>query len=177
MESQTGVTVNTALGVFGNATVQGNLAVTGTVSKANVAFDAYNSAQTTLSTTNNVLVVVGLDTSRLSTPSGAFSLSGGVVTVNTAGLYQVTYRVSTYATSGTVRSVSQAQLSLNGTEVPGTRAFMYNRQLDVGHGTGSSSCLLQLSSGDQLRVGAMRIFGSSPLAAIAHGCSLTLLAL
>ena len=157
--------------------MQGNLAVTGTVSKANVAFDAYNSAQTTLSTTNNVLVVVGFDTSRLSTPSGAFSLRGGVVTVSTAGLYQVTYRVSTYATSGTVRSVSQAQLSLNGTEVPGTRAFTYNRQLDVGHGTDSSSCLLQLSSGDQLRVGATRIFGSGPLAAIAHGCSLTLLAL
>ena len=90
MESTTGVSVNSSLAVFGNCTITGDLNVTGTVTKANAAFDAYNMVQTTLSATNSTLVVVNIDTSRLSTPSGAFTLNSGVLTVNQGGSYEVT---------------------------------------------------------------------------------------
>ena len=177
MEPTTGVTVNTGLAVFGNATITGDLNVTGTVTKAHTAFDGYNVAETQLSATNSTLVVVDIDTSRLSTPSGAFSLSGGVLTVNTAGLYSVGYRVSTYILSGNSRSSTRAQLSLSGTEVAGTRGFMYNRQLNQSYGSCAATCILQLSVGDQLRVGVTRTHGVDTIATVSQGCSLTLLAL
>ena len=169
--------MNSSLSVFGNATITGNLNVTGTVTKASAAFDAYNMVQTTLSSTNSTLVVVNIDTSRLSTPSGAFTLNSGVLTVNQGGSYEVTYRVSTFVASGASRSTSRTQLSLSGIEVPGTRAWIYNRQQNQGYGSASVTCLLQLSPGDQLRVGVTRSYGTDTIRTVGQSCSLTLLAL
>lgn len=141
-----------------------------------VAFDVYDNAggQTTTSSTGTV---VNLDTVRKNT--GEFSLSSDVITINSEGTYFIVYRVSTDISTGTDRSASSCWLELNTgsgfSEIDGSRAFMYNREVIEGDNTGTGHCILDLVSGNSIRLLFSRIDGNSTIRTIADGSGVSIL--
>ena len=100
------------------------------------------------------------------------------ITINTTGYYLVITRVSTYIPFGNNRTSTQMRLLLNTgsgfNEVPGSFGFMYNRQSDQGYDTCTVSSILNLSSGDKLKMQVIRFSGSSTIRLISGGSGMTL---
>jgi len=122
-------------------------------------------------------VTVNLDTVSANSAFNIFSLAADVVTVAQAGLYQVAFSVSTGIFSGNNRSVSRVVLERHSgagfVEVPGTYAYMYNRTKAAAENTGAAALPLQIAAGDQFRICACRVSGSSVIRTLAKGSRLT----
>ena len=97
--------------------------------------------------------------------SGDFTLSNGVVTVQKAGVYSISFNVMTYMTSSSdQRSGSFAYLAINDGEVDRSRVYMYNRNQTSGYNSGSSTTIRTLSANDVLSIYAARDSGAADIA-------------
>ncbi len=138
-----------------SATFNGDVNVTGQITSTRVASNYVPNSQPTL---QNSVITVPFNTARYT--SGDFSVTGGNITVNVAGLYHIQWHVTTQVTSGFSRSMSLAYMQLNGSGFVSNSVYMYNREENTGYGTAGMSLLLNLSAGDSVRVLARREHGS-----------------
>ena len=67
------------------------------------------------------------------------------------------------------------RVTLNGTEIPGTRGAMYAREVNEGSATASVSRPLNLTAGDVVKMQASRLFGTSNTQTLANGSRLNLI--
>ena len=116
--------------------------------------------------------------------AGAFTLeSGGALLINTANMYQITFRVSTDVASGTSRSIAVSFLQVRAsgasayTTQNGTNGFTYCRDASEGENTSTVTVIRSLGAGDRIRVLASRHSGAETLRTLGNGCSLTLVSL
>lgn len=100
-------------------------------------------------------------------------VGGNAVQANKDVSLFVAYRVSTDISSGTSRSCSSCWLALNGVEIAGTRAFMYNRIFGNASNTGTGHMFIDLTAGDQISIQATRTDGSDTIITLANGSGLT----
>ena len=96
------------------------------------------------------------------------------------GLYHIILDISTDITSGSGRSTSMVRLTtFNGistyTELPGSHAYMYNREAAHGENSCTINYITQLNAGDILVAQALRNSGTSTIKTIPNACRLTML--
>jgi hypothetical protein len=122
------------------------------------------------------LTTILFDSIRSNCDTFSFSASSGVITSNVSGRFWVGFDVTTQISSGTNRSTSYAQLEINTgsgfTLVPGTYGGMYNRTNGADINSASRRARLDLNPGDEVRVRAARLAGSSTIVTAANGSSL-----
>jgi len=112
--------------------------------------------------------------------SGHFTHSNNSaqVTFNTTGTFLIQARCTTYISSGSSRSCTYMRLSLDTgsgyNEVQGSYATMYNRTKSQGYNTGNVSLILNISTGNKLKIQVAKISGSSILKLFSDACSLTI---
>ncbi len=157
------------LDVSGNADLPGEYRIGG--ERANSGVTAYNSVAGAAFTSGSE--VVPLDT--LSLTTSFYTLNANALTVTATGRYFMTAEVSLESTSG-ARTQANMWVVRNTVEIPGCRGEMYCRQLD--HGANASvTQVLDLTSGDILRMRAGVVAGAGTLQAVANGSRLTLVRL
>ena len=154
-----------------SATFSGDVNVTGQITSTRVACNFLPSSQPTLLDT---ALIVPFNTARYN--SGHFSASGGVITVNLAGLYHIQWHLTTDVTSGDIRSLSIAYIQRNNVGFTGNRVGMYNRNPANGDCTAGMSMLLELAAGDTLRVLARRENGTNTIRLTTY-CGITMIRL
>lgn len=150
-----------------SASIQGDITVGGTVSSTRICANFILDQNTLYSWADTTLP---LNTSRYN--SGNFSASSGFISIGVAGLYQIDYHVTTDITSGIDRTQTRHVLVLNGTWLPQTRTFHYNRELTRGFCTSSMSLILPLAAFDVIEVQGKKWVGSSTVQAIEAGLTL-----
>ena len=146
-----------------SATFTGDVSVTGQITSTRVACNFIPDSQPTL--LNNASTLPFND-ARYN--SGHFSASGGVITVNLAGLYHIQWHLTTDVTSGDSRSASIAYIQRNNSGFTGNRVGMYNRDIGTGDCTAGMSMVLELAAGDTLRVLARREAGTNTIRVTTH---------
>lgn len=80
-----------------------------------------------------------------------YSNSNGEVTINKTGWFKVEYEVTADATGGG-RSSMECKLEQNSTDVPGSFSWGYHRNDVSGETTASATVLINVTSGDTIRV-------------------------
>jgi hypothetical protein len=75
---------------------------------------------------------------------------GGIVIINKTGWFKITSEITGDSTGG--RSGTEQRLALNGTAITGTLANGYHRQSSTGLNTHSVTWLVNITSGDNVRV-------------------------
>ena len=137
--------------------VSGNLVVTGQLSGGQKEYASfYGTSNTNLGTS---YTLVDLSTTFKNSNTSVFSLASDILTVNKTATYQITYNIVTDIGTGggSARSESQAELFKNDSAVTGTYTGMYNRTEDRAVATGTATCILDLTSGDNLRIKALKV--------------------
>tara|TARA_R110002094_G_scaffold214658_1_gene185180 strand:+ start:3186 stop:5045 length:1860 start_codon:yes stop_codon:yes gene_type:complete len=90
-----------------------------------------------------------------------YTRSAGIITINRAGLYRVSYGINT-GSVGTGRATATSRVWLNGTTlVGGSVTFVYSRTTGDDEGTSTKSFLVNLSATDTLVVQSSQEDGSS----------------
>lgn len=103
------------------------------------------------------------------------TLGSALITINTAGWYEISFDVSTQCPSGSnTRSTSEVRMLRNGSQLPGTKALMYNRQSGSGDNSCSVTIIKQLTATDVLIVQALRRSGSAIIETYPEGCRITI---
>jgi hypothetical protein len=137
-----------------------------------MAFDAYDNTGGQ-STTGEI--VINIDTERKNT--GHFTLTNDEVTIGTGGTFIVNIRAGTDLISGSTRSSCQCWLERDSgsgfVKIPGSDGYMYNRTSSVAENSAHVTVILDLNSGDKLRLKLYRIAGQA-VATISGGSSITL---
>lgn len=122
---------------------------------------------------------VNLNETRINSAPSLFTVSASEITINENINSLISYRVSTEIDGGSSRSTSTAWLELDSgsgfTEVDGSRVFMYNRTVNASVASGSGNILLNLSSGDKVRLRVQRKNGSDTLNTVIDGCNLSII--
>jgi hypothetical protein len=93
-------------------------------------------------------------------------------TLENDGIYRIFYSISTYVTSGTDRSISRAEATINGSAVTGSKVYMYNRQANEGYATSSAEFYYNASADDVLRIRADILSGSNSVSTLGDDCRL-----
>jgi len=139
-------------------------------------FDAYDSTGGT--SIDAGWTDVPLITERKKTSDFTHVASSAEVTIGEDGTYLVHASVSVDASSGTSRSDSLTRLMIDTgsgyVEVAGVAGGIYNRQATQGHGTATRVAVLDLDSGDKLKMQAMRNSGTNLLILQANGSALVI---
>lgn len=90
-----------------------------------------------------------------------YSRSAGVITINTSGIYKVSYSVNIDQTAGNSRSSVRGQVTLNGsTAISQSTSWIYSRNNAQGEGTLSKTFFVSLNSSDNIRFQAQRDSGA-----------------
>lgn len=109
-----------------------------------------------------------------------FSYSAGVVTVNTAGWYDIVYDVTTEHTSGTGffstdQATAQGSIYINGVEDIDTRAYGWHHGDSGARITFTGRAKVQLAANDDIEVRIVRSGGDNlGLQTVAQGCRLAI---
>ena len=117
-------------------------------------FEIYSGVAQVLSAT---ATVVNLSNIRI--PNTNFTVAGGIVTIQRAGLFSINFSVSTDSTNSN-RTGAISQLFINGVAYASSAAYTYNRTTSVGENTAGRSVLSQFSIGDTIEIRSTRIAGS-----------------
>lgn len=139
-------------------------------------FDAYDSTGGT--DISSGWTDIPLGTERKKTTDFTHNTGSVEVTVNTTATYVVSYTVTTNITSGTSRSESEMRLMLDQgsgyNQISGSIGRMYNRNNSQGGNTATRTLILDLSTGDKIKMQASRISGTSTVVTLADGSALTI---
>jgi hypothetical protein len=135
-------------------------------------FEVYDSigGQTYLGT-----ITVNLDTVNKNSNTSVFSLSMPDVTINKTGTFFYSYKVTVKSATNT-RTNSLNWLEKNTALIPQSIAYSYHQNSTNGESTTGSTGIVELTSGDTLRIRSQMINGST-LATVANGTSLVLIEL
>jgi hypothetical protein len=137
---------------------------------------AYDSAGGTV--VNSVVQTVPFGARHKITSGFTHTLGSGEVTVNTTGTYLIDGNVSVDNATSSSRSSATFWLEVDRgsgfVEEPGTRAFSYHRVSSAGEDTGSFSLVLDLDSGDVLRMRVQRRAGGANMSLLVNGSRLRL---
>lgn len=137
-------------------------AIDTTIASIPARFDAYD-ATANLQYTSS-LVSIGIDTVRTNI-GGAFTLlGGGQIRVDKTSSYELQFEAVLGILTGTDRSNSEAYWYLDGVEIPGTRAPVYNRDNQEGQGVATCRVFADLTAGQVLEVRCRRFSGASTCA-------------
>lgn len=104
--------------------------------------------------------------------NGIYSLSGGVVTINETGRFDISFAVSLLASSNS-RSSAEIWVNLNGTFLRGTTRILYLKNSDHG-ASGSGNIIIDITSGDVVALRSWRVKGSTTCETVVDGSSLTI---
>ena len=131
-----------------------------------VAFSGYDSSGGTSIVSG--WTDVPLDTERKKTSDFAHTTPSAEVTVNRDDTYIIAATVATEITTGTSRSDSEMRVQIDTgggyVTVPGTQLVIYNRTASQGKGAVTKAFVIDLSSGDKVKVQARRLSGGSTVA-------------
>lgn len=88
------------------------------------------------------------------------------ITINTTGYYKVSVDISTQIGNGsTQRTISRGRVAINGTAVPGSETYMYNRgtggAINLSQNTGSIQMVILITAGDVLTVQVQKYAGGA----------------
>jgi hypothetical protein len=101
----------------------------------------------------------------------------GEVTFNVSSKFFIQARVSSEVVTGITRSQTQMRVQYDSgsgyVTLPGTQAFMYNREVTEGKSTGIAVLIIDASAGDKIKIQAQRISGNN-VATVAGGSSMTI---
>ena len=153
---ETATVASDTLNVSGNLAVTGDVSITGQLSGGQKEYASfYGTSNTNLGTS---YTLVDLSTTFKNSNTSVFSLASDILTVNKTATYQITYDIMTDIGTGggSARSESQAELFKNDSAVTGTYTGMYNRVEDKAAATGTATCILDLTTGDNLRIKALK---------------------
>jgi hypothetical protein len=118
-------------------------------------------------------------TERVKTSNIVHSASSAEVTINATGRYIIIGEATSNITAGTSRSQCQLKLQIDTGggygDVGGTLRGMYARQASQPQNSGSFTIILDLTSGDKIKMQAQRASGGSTCVTLADGQSLTLM--
>lgn len=138
-------------------------------------FDAYDAVGGQTFTTATP-ITLNINTIRETTSD--FSLINNQITCIKSGMYSIIFRVSTDISSGSARSTSGCLLQLNTgsgfNEVAGSRGYMYNRTFGDAANTATVNLVLDLNSGDILRIGIFRFTGSDNIRTMPNASGITI---
>lgn len=125
-------------------------------------------------------ITVDLDTARENSNTSVFSISNGEITVAKNGKFFISYHTSLEQSTNT-RSSSVAKLEIDTgsgfTTIPGTDSYGYHRNNNQGQNTCNGSCLINLTSGDKIRLNITRYSGSATLVTIANASAINIIEL
>jgi len=111
---------------------------------------------------------VPLDSERKKTSDFAHTAPSAEVTVSRDDTFIIAATVATDITTGTSRSDSEMRVQIDTgggyTTVPGTQLVIYNRNSSQGKGAVTKVFVIDLSSGDRVKVQARRLSGGSTIA-------------
>lgn len=130
------------------------------------------SNSTTVGSIDTTPVACAFDTTEYTSGTGDFTISSGAVTVVNAGTYEISYDCSVDEASGNNRTEFASALFLNGSELGGTRGFMYSRLNAQGANSASCRIVKTLSASDVIDMRAARLSGPSTGEFIANGSRL-----
>jgi hypothetical protein len=146
--------------------VSSDLHVTGRISSDGAVYGCFGGTTGSTQTLTGTAAVLDFGSTSIENSStDHFTISSGVVTVKVAGVYSISYNVSTTISSGTARSDSEAYIGINGTEFDNSRTYMYNRTVGAGEDTGSASFVKTLSANDTVAIYIFQQSGTSTVVA------------
>jgi len=148
-----------------NLHVVGNVHATGAITSDGAIYGCFGGTTGFSQALTGTATVLNFGTSFENSSTDHFTLASGVVTVVIAGVYSISYNVSTTIISGTDRSDSEAYIGINGTEFTNSRTYMYNRTNGVGENTGSASFVKTLSANDTVAIYILQTAGTSSISA------------
>jgi hypothetical protein len=142
------------------------IVVSGGVVPDIVAFSGYDSAGGTSIVSG--WTDVPLDSERKKTSDFAHTTPSAEVTVNRDDTFIIAATVATEITTGTSRSDSEMRVQIDTgggyVTVPGTQLVIYNRTAAQGKGAVTKVFVIDLSTGDKVKVQARRLSGGSTVA-------------
>ena len=142
------------------------IVVSGGVVPDIVAFSGYDSAGGT--SIVGGWTDVPLDSERKKTSDFAHTTPSAEVTVNRDDTFIIAATVATEITTGTSRSDSEMRVQIDTgggyVTVPGTQLVIYNRNSSQGKGAVTKVFVIDLSTGDKVKVQARRLSGGSTVA-------------
>ncbi|WP_111709249.1 autotransporter outer membrane beta-barrel domain-containing protein [Lutibacter citreus] len=89
-----------------------------------------------------------------------YTTSSNSITVTNAGRYEIIYRVSA-KTSNNARAGAEFYLEAGGSELPGTRAYTYSRNNNVGSSTATVTKIVQLAANATIKIKGQRFSNAS----------------
>lgn len=138
--------------------------------------DLYNTTDTRL----NLLTYTDIPWSGVRKITDDFSHTAGEteITFVKSGTYIVMARISTNHDSDVTRTSSTARLSIDTgsgfNPIPGTDAWMYNRDQTNGYDTCSIFCILDVNPGYKIKISAIAVSGSANIFTLNNACSLVI---
>lgn len=104
---------------------------------------------------------------------GVFTYNAGIITVSLASWYRIIVNI-TLANTTNNRVTSESYLTLNGSEIVGTKAFGYHRDINSGNTTVCIAGNIQLAMGNQVSVVSRRFSGTGTLQTVQNACRITI---
>ncbi len=129
-------------------------------------FHAHNNTTTQVLTATFVTAIIGTDVES----DASFSNTNGEVTVNKTGRFTVHYEIGADTTGA--RSTMECVLQVNTVNVPGSFAYGYHRNSASGENTAACTSVVNLTSGDVVRVQIREVAGT--VVTLANACRLTI---
>ena len=133
-------------------------------------FSGYDSVGGASST--GAWVDVPLDSEHIKDAAFTHTGSSAEVTVDETFTYQIAADVS--LGGATNRTSGEMRILRNGTEIPGTRAFTYNRNAANNEDTASVALAIPLTASDVIKVQFRELAGTGPVTLLANGSRLTI---
>lgn len=118
---------------------------------------------------NTVYTLCPLDVSDFTSGTDDYTVSGGVITVISAGTYEISYDCSVDEQAGSNRTEFISALFIDSVEAVETYGFMYSRQNTQGANTASCRIIKTLSALGTVEIRAKRNSGTNDGEFIAGG--------
>ena len=121
------------------------------------------------------VVTVNMDTTRVDNPN--YTLAGDVVTVNSDGLYEVTFTGSANTTNNTRSAAEwllQTDTGAGFADVDGSRCYTYHRTSADGENSCSRTVILDLVDTDEIRLRMDVLDNSGGVVTVADGSGMTI---
>ena len=171
-----GTVADNNTGTF-NPSTMNNAALEQTITNATVPlFYAYDAAGDI--DISSGLTDITLDTEVKKDSEFTHSNDSAEIEINTTDLYEITYYIGTYVTSGSSRSDSIAKLQKDTgggyADIPGTIGPMYNRQSSQGYANACVTVLHTLNDGDKIKLVAQRNSGTNTILTLANSAGLVI---
>jgi len=121
-------------------------------------FEVYSSIAQTITGTPTV---INLTTARIANVDFTIGVTG-IITVNRAGTYVLTYSVTTDSINST-RTGVRSEIFINGVLYPSSAAYTYNRLTTVGENTAGRTMVAVLTIGDTVEIRSTRVAGTGAI--------------